>query len=273
MEKEKFELGNIQKTLLFPLWGRAIESKKEKPLFVDNTAIRIIQDIDYDFSKFSKELSYISKLGWVVRSLLIDKIITQFIAKHPKATIVDIGCGLDTTFERIDNGLIRWYDLDMPEIIELRKKYFKESERRQFISSSFLDLEWLNNLIIDDNLLFISAGVFYFFAEKEIKLFIQRIASLFPDCEVAFDASSPFGIKMANRMVIKKGGMDEKSFLKWGIKNAKEIELWDKKVSVVSEEAFFKKIRKAENFKNRIQLYFSDLTKIQYMIHLKINNE
>ena len=102
-KKEKIILGDIQKTLLFPLWGRAIESKKTDPLLVDNTAIRIIESIDYDFDIFKKGISDISQLGWVVRSLLIDRIITQFIAKHPKATIVDIGCGLDTTFDRIDH--------------------------------------------------------------------------------------------------------------------------------------------------------------------------
>jgi len=272
-KKEKIILGDIQKTLLFPLWGRAIESKKTDPLLVDNTAIRIIESIDYDFDIFKKGISDISQLGWVVRSLLIDRIITQFIAKHPKATIVDIGCGLDTTFDRVDNGLIRWYDLDLPDTIDLRKKFFRESERRTFIKGSFLDHEWLKKIIVDDNVLFISLGVFYFFDQENIKLFFQKLSETFGNCEIAFDTSSPFGIKLANKMVMKKGGMDEKSFLKWGINNAKEIEAWDKQIHVISEEPFFKNFRKRENLKLKVQLFFSDITKMQYMIHLKISNQ
>jgi len=270
INKEKIELGDIQKTLLFPLWGRAFESKKRDPLLVDNTAVNIIESLDYDFNKFTQELSCISQLGWVVRSMLTDKIIKQFLTKHPNATIVDIGCGLDTTFERVDNTLIRWYDLDLPDTIELRKKFFKETERRKFIPSSFLDSEWLNKIIVDDNVLFVSAGVFYYFEEDQIKSFFKRIIQVFPGSEIVFDASSPFGIKMANKMVLKRGGMDERSFLKWGIKHAKDIESWDKKIIVMSEKPFFKSIQTRVKLKSRIQLFFSDTTKIQYLIHLKI---
>jgi len=272
VKKEKIELGDIQKTLLFPLWGRAFESKKSAPLLVDNTAVNIIESIDYDFSKFAQELSSISQLGWVVRSLLTDKIIKQFITSHPKATIVNIGCGLDTTFERVNNGLIRWYDLDLPDTIELRKKFLKENERRRFISSSFLDSYWLNNLSIDDNVLFVSAGVFYYFEEEQIKSFLKRIVQMFPGSEIIFDAASPFGVKMANKMVLKKGGMDERSFLKWGIKNAKDLESWDERIIVLSAKPFFKNIQTRVKLKSRIQLFFSDMTKIQYLIHLKIRN-
>ena len=266
--KAKTDLGDIQKTLLLPLWGRAFESKKREPLLIDHTAIEIIEQIKYDFSAF-EGLSQISQLGWVVRSMIIDEVIRQFMEKHPKATIVDIGCGLDTTFDRIDNGSIRWYDLDLPDTIELRKRFFKESERRRFISSSFLDPEWLNTLIVDDNILFISAGVFYYFKEEQIKSFFQRIADMFPGSEIVFDASSPFGVKMANRMVIKNSGLDEKSFLTWGIKRSEDLGSWDNRILVLKEMPFFKNIKKRLPYKTRIQLSFSDMFRVQYMIHLK----
>jgi O-methyltransferase involved in polyketide biosynthesis len=269
-DKIKIELGDIQKTLLLPLWGRAVESSKSSPLLLDQAAVRIIESIDYDFSKFYQGLSVISQLGWVVRSVLLDEIIKRFIAVHQEGTIVDIGCGLDTTFERVDNGTIRWYDLDLPDTIELRKKFFKESERRKFIVSSFLDPDWLNTLEITDNVLFVSAGLLYYFKEEQIRLFFRKIASMFPGSELAFDASSPFGVKMANKMVLKKGGMDEKSILKWGIKNSKEIELWDDRIEVISEIPFFKTIRTGKRLKTRILLSFSDITRIQLMIHVKI---
>jgi O-methyltransferase involved in polyketide biosynthesis len=272
-EKMKIELGNIQRTLLLPLWGRAVETQKKEPLLVDKTAVEIVEQIACDFSAISKDLSVISLLGWIRRSLLIDKAIKQFIEKHPKATIVNIGCGLDTTFERIDNGTIRWYDLDMPDTIELRRKFIQENERGQYIASSFLDYDWLNRLIIEDNILFIAAGVFYYFEEFQIKDFLHKIADLFPGSEIVFDATSPIGVKMANKMVIKNSGMDEKSFLKWGLKSSKTLQLWDSRIHILNEDLFFKSAKNGHDLKTKIGLLISDIFKMQYMIHLRIKNK
>ncbi len=269
-EKVKIELGNIQKTLLLPLWGRAEETQKKEPLLVDITAVEFVGKIDCDFSAMSKDLSPVSLYGWIRRSLLIDKVIKQFLEKHPKATIVNIGCGLDTTFERIDNGTIRWYDLDMSDTIELRRKFVRETERRKFIASSFLDFDWLNNLIIDDNILFIAAGLFYYFEESQIKDFLHKIADLFPVSEIVFDAASPIGVKMANKMVIRRSGMDEKSFLKWGIKSSSTIQSWDDRIIILSEVSLFKHAKKGHVIKTKIGLLLSDIFKMQYMIHIKI---
>lgn len=263
-------LGNVQRTLLLPLWGRALETQKKEPLLRDRTAVDIIDKIDFDFSTIAANLSEISQLGWIVRSLLIDRIIGRFLEKYPRATIVNIGSGLDTTFERIDNGLIRWYDLDLPDAIELRKEFIAESERRKFISASFLDDSWLDLLPIADNILFIAAGVFYYFEELQIKGFFKKIADRFPGSEIAFDASSPAGVKMANKMVIKNSGLDEKSFLKWGLKSAAEIQSWDSRIEVLAEDLFFKNVGRDMDFRTKFGTWLSDLLKMQYLVHLRI---
>jgi O-methyltransferase involved in polyketide biosynthesis len=158
--------------------------------------------------------------------------------------------------------------LDLPDVIELRREFIHENERREFIASSFLDDAWLHQLKIEDNILFIAAGVLYYFEEYQIKGFFKKIADLFPESEMVFDASSPLGIKMANKMVIKNGGMDETSFLKWGLKNAKEIRLWDHRIEILEEYPLFKNMRKA--FKNKMGAWMSDTFKMQYMVHLKV---
>jgi O-methyltransferase involved in polyketide biosynthesis len=94
------KLGSVQKTLLLPLWGRAVETGKSHPLLVDPTAARIIDLIDYDFSTIATNISFVSQLAWIARSLHIDRTIRRFLEEHPMATIVNLGCGLDTTFER-----------------------------------------------------------------------------------------------------------------------------------------------------------------------------
>jgi len=149
-DKIAVDLGNVQKTMLLPLWGRAVESKKDKPLLVDQTAVRIIDAVDYDFSALTDNLSDLTQMAWIMRSLCIDEAIRGFLEKCPSGTIVNIGCGMDTTFERVDNGTLLWYDLDLPDVIELRRQFIKETERRKFISTSFLDESWLNEIRVSE---------------------------------------------------------------------------------------------------------------------------
>ena len=265
--KLRLDLGDIQKTLLLPLWGRAVETQKDKPLLIDRTAVEIIEKIDYDFSTFTGNINEVTRMGWIIRSLHIDKTIKGFLEKHPEATIVNIGCGFDTTFNRVDNGLLKWFDLDMPDVIEARKLLIPERVRQKYISSSFLDEGWLETLKPEDNILFIAAGVLYYFEENLVKGFFIKIADIFPECKFIFDASSPLGIKMANKMVIKKSGMDERSFLKWGLKKASSLTFWDKRIEVLEEYPFFKE--ESKMFKNKFIVYLSDALKMQYMVHIK----
>jgi O-methyltransferase involved in polyketide biosynthesis len=270
LEKIVIKLGDVQKTLLLPLWGRALETQKKEPLLKDKTAVEIIDKIDYDFSTITANISEISQIGWIMRSLLIDGIIQGFLEKHPKATVVNIGSGLDTTFERIDNGLIHWYDLDLPDVIQLRKEFIRENDRRKFLSGSFLDDQWLDQLRIEDNILFMAAGVFYYFDESQMRGFFKKITGKFPGSEIVFDATSPIGVKMANRMVIKNSGLDENSYLKWGLKSAKEIQNWNSGFEVLGEYLFFRNLKKSIKFKTKLGTLMSDLFKMQYMIHLKL---
>lgn len=266
--KIDIKLKNTQETLLLPLWGRAVETQKKEPLLVDKTANDIIDRIDYDFSTITKNITEMSRIGWIARSLIFDQVINNFLKEHPQATIVNIGCGLDTTFERVDNGTIYWYDLDLPDVIELRRQFMKEDNRRKFIESSFLDYNWLNELQIKDNVLFAAAGVFYYFEEYQIKEFFIKIADLFPGCEIIFDATS--SVDMANKMVLKRSKIAGESLLKWGLKNAKTLESWDERIESIQEYPMFKNIRSHITFKNKMTTFISDLFNMQYVVHVKM---
>jgi O-methyltransferase involved in polyketide biosynthesis len=265
-------LGKVQQTLLLPLWGRAKESQKTNPLLVDTAAIKLIDTIDYDFSRMAKGLDEISQLGWIFRCINIDKTIQHFLEKRPKATIVNLGCGLDTTFERVDNGALRWYDLDLPDVIELRSRLIPAAERRKHIASSAFDTGWFDEIVVQDHVFFIAAGVLYYFDEEEIKKLFLHIADRFPGSEIVFDATSPFGVKMANRMVIKRSGMDEESFLKWGLKSARHIEQWDRRLTVVGTYPYFSGVhiaKKGIGLRLRVKMALFNFFKTSYMIHLR----
>jgi O-methyltransferase involved in polyketide biosynthesis len=269
-EKFAVELGNVQRTMFLPLWGRAYESKKEKPLLVDKTALAIIEAVDFDFSTIAKNISGLSQAAWIMRSLYVDDAVRAFLAAYPGATVVNIGCGMDTTFDRVDDGALLWYDLDLPDVIRLRRQFIPETERRRTITASFLDEGWLREISVLQNVLFIAAGVFYYFDEKDVRGFLVRLADRFPGSEIVFDVSSPYGVKVANRMVIQNSGLDERSFLIWGLKDPKTILSWDPRFRLVSVDYYFGARGRSLDLGTRLFGMLSDLLKIQYMLHLKM---
>lgn len=269
-EKIAVQLGNVQKTLLLPLWGRAMETGKSEPLLVDKTAVEVMEKIDYDFSTISAGISPMSQYAWIMRSRYTDGVIKDFLKRHPAGTIVNIGCGLDTTFERVDNGTLRWYDLDLPDTIDLRGKFIPETDRRTYISSSFLEEDWLEKIEVNDGLLFVSAGVFYYFTEPEIRTFFTRLAGRFPGSELVFDACSAFGIKTANELVIKRGGLDEKSYLVWSLEKAEDLEKWDPRYTVLETLYYYRGNRKILPLNIWLIGLFADSKNIQYMIHMRL---
>ncbi len=268
--KAPLQLENVQKTLLLPLWGRAVETQKKKPLLHDPAAAEIIGKIDYNFSRIALYMSPITRLAWIARSLLCDRTIRNFLRQHPSAAIVNIGCGMDTTFERVDNGTLSWYDLDLPPVISLRRELLREDVRRKFLATSFLDDGWFRQLNTDDGVMFIAAGVFYYFDENDIRKFFNRLADNFPDCEVLFDACSPLGVRVANRKVIESSGMGESARLRWGINSAKEIRRWDPRFVLVDEYPLFKYLNWRLKFREMAGTFFSDRLNIMFMAHLRL---
>ncbi|MBN1696731.1 MAG: class I SAM-dependent methyltransferase [Spirochaetales bacterium] len=269
-EKIVINIGSVQKTLLLPLWGRAVESKKENPRLIDRKAVEIIERIDYDFSVIAKNISFISQMAWVARSLHIDNVIRGFIQRNPDGAVVNIGCGLDTTYERMNNDGPFFYDLDLPDVTDLRENFFRDSKKRKTISCSFLETDWFRQIEKKGSVLFVAAGVFYYFSESELKKFLISLADHFVSCEMFFDAASPLGVRTANEKVLKSGGMDAGAMLSWGIKSGKEIESWDDRITLLDEFPMFRGFRKSYPFKIRYGLWLSDVLKIMSMVHLRI---
>ena len=241
-------------------------------MLVDKAAVQIIESLDYDFSTIAANTHVLSQLAWIMRSICIDKAITRFLKKYPNASIVNIGCGLDTTFERIDNGSVTWYDLDLPDVIDLRRTFMHETARRKFIASSFLEDAWLREIKRSEPMLFIAAGVFYYFEEPDIKAFLIKLANLFPGSEIVFDVSSPYGVKVANKMVIQNAGLDEKSNLKWGLERTQTLTTWDNRLKIVASYYYFRQRNARLPLKTRILGLISDFYRIQYLVHLRIGN-
>ncbi len=270
-QKISIKKGTVEETLVLPLWGRAYETQKKTPRLIDKKAVEIIKAIDYDFSEIEKTQG-MSQYGWVARSLHTDSMAREFIKKHPEATIVNIGCGLDTTFSRIDNGKILFYELDLPNVITLRKHFYEETDRHQIIASSFLETEWFEKINVRDGLLFLAGGVLYYFEEEQIKEFFIAAADYFKACDFYFDSLSPMGIKLGKKVVLKKGGMGVPLEGGWGLKRAQCLEQWDPRIKVIDAFPMSKDMKKGIPMNAKIMAAITDMLGVASMVHMRIES-
>jgi O-methyltransferase involved in polyketide biosynthesis len=271
IENTALPLKDVQETLLLPLWGRAIETKKNKPIFIDEKAVEIAKIIPYDLASFSKKLSRTAHLGFIARSIYYDNKIREFIRKYPEATIVNIGCGLDTTFDRIDNGKIQWIDLDLPEVIDFRKEYISESDRRVFISKSVFDTSWYNHIKNKNEIMFMIAGVLEYFSDSELKQLFNDFFNYCPGVEVLFDYCSEIGRKAMNKSLLKTTDLIRSARLIWSLDDISNITKINDHLSVIHNMTIYRELKKNFPFYIRLLLSYFDFWKISSLAHVKVN--
>lgn len=209
-------LHNVQETLLLPLWCRAQAALLDDVSFTDFQAVQLVRRLNYDFSKFRARIRRFYIMLLAARAKEQDEMIRSFIEKHPRAVIVNIGAGLDTSFYRVNNGTIRWYDLDVPGVIELRRILLPPNPQVCCIAKSIFDPKAFGKIAPpEDGILFLVSGVLMYFSEPEVRALFQDLTAGFPSCEIIFDALTPFGVLVANRMIRKSGISGAK--ICWGI--------------------------------------------------------
>lgn len=220
--RQKVELAQVPETMLMPLWARACQSRKRFGLLRDWKAVEVADAIDYDFRKFNGSVQ--SQIGCVLRTMQFDAWVDDFLARHPAGTVIDVGAGLNSRFERTDNGQARFFELDLPESMAVRKRFFEENDRRTHIAGSVLDDEWLETVRPTGGpYLIVIEGVLMYLSETEVRGLFAKIAETLPGSTVAFDSFSHRGI--AGRDRIKAMRQFDAQF-DWGIDVPRQIEAW-----------------------------------------------
>ena len=183
--KQRAQLGAVQQTLFIPLAARARETAKKRPVLRDPRAAELAASIDFDADRFGRGFGGIIM---VLRTAVYDFWVRQFLAGHPAGTVVELGTGLNTRFDRVDNGQVHWIDLDLPDTIELRSRFFTDTSRRRMIPSSVLSEEWLP--IVADSpgpYFFVTEGVLTYLPEQDVTQTLARLAARFPGARLALD--------------------------------------------------------------------------------------
>ena len=219
MNKEKVEITGVNETMFVPLYARALESKKPNHAFYDETAVRTIDSLDYDFEKHGK--NKMNMWGCAARTIIFDDEVEAYIEAHPECSVVNIACGLDDRFSRVDNGKIEWYNIDFEVVMEIRRKIITPCERVTEISGSALDFSWIDKIKNKKNVLVIAEGFLMYLDESEAKQLFDKIAESFENVELIIELMTSWMVK--NQKMHDTTKLTNSVF-KWGVEETKDFE-------------------------------------------------
>jgi O-methyltransferase involved in polyketide biosynthesis len=235
------DLSGVAKTLLITLYIRAIESQRPDALIKDERAEALVRQLDQESLQKTLALTDdFSRVAVILKGREFDRFAQDFLRRHPDAVVVHIGCGLDTRFERVcseqpDNGQVEWYDLDLPDVIELRRKLVGgEEARHHLLAGSVLDNAWLDTVSVHHQrpFLFLAEGVFMYFDEAQVKSLVLTLRDRFPGAELVFDAFSPF-MRWAHNFKVTRTGIG--AHLHWALKHGQDLERWSAGIRLLDE--------------------------------------
>jgi O-methyltransferase involved in polyketide biosynthesis len=265
--------------MLGPLWARAKYSQLYPKILSDTEAERLIQKVmanhteaESEFKAMDKFIDEFYGLIFLIRARTFDDAIKNFITKYPTASIVNIGCGLDTTFFRVDNHQIMWYNLDLPEAIAYRQKWLPESDRNCYIAKSVFDYSWFEkaNFNPEHGLFCIAGGLFHYFPENQVADLLSAMAEKFPGGELFFDMPSKLGIWIIKQRLRSYG--IQGITMHFGLGNpVRKIHEWSNCLQVLEWFPFFARISRKKKWKwrTRLMMWLNDWLGVSKFVHVQ----
>ena len=258
-------LQGVASTLLVPLACRALESTRSDAIISDPQAVEIYQSLGGS-KDFLMGMSGHDLFATVMRVRQFDTFARNFLVKHTGGLVVDIGCGLDTRFHRLDDGQMKWLGVDLPEVIALRRQWLPDSERCMTIAQSMLEISWLDEVArFNKPVIFLAEGVFPYFSTAEVKPLVTEMAVRFPAGELVFDAVSPSLSWFHNQTssVLKRSG----TRVRWDAKDPSELETWG--LHLLKRWFYFDKFEPRLKGANMIR-YIPPLAHATYILYYRL---
>ena len=234
----KIEKNTVQETLVIPLYGRKMCSELYPNLYYDETAIKLMDEIDYDFSALEKKSeSLMQRFGFLEAAMRQNDLafeVRDYLKTHPYAAVVNLGCGLDNTGRNCDNGKCKIYNLDFPSVIEARNELLPAGEREENIPCDLNDVSWFDKIDASSGAVFFAAGVFYYFLKDQVKALVSSMKNAFPGAVLTFDAANEKAVKLMLKTWIKDAEIKDVGAY-FAVSDAKnELSDWAENIKVSS---------------------------------------
>lgn len=240
MRCHPIEKNSIQETLVIPLYGRALCTRKFPQLFADQTAAELLEQIDYDFSALEQRsgglLQTFGALEVAMRQSDLAFEVREYLRAHPRAAVVNLGCGLDSTGRACDNGQCRIYNIDLPDVMTVREALLPAGERERNLAADLNDLSWFDAIDAptEDGAVFFAAGVFYYFRTEQVRALCAAMAERFPGGRLVFDAAGPTAVKLMLKTWVKQAGIRDVGAYFSVRDPARELSPWTDRIAVSS---------------------------------------
>ena len=244
--KYHIEKNTVQETLVIPLFGRLVCSERYPDLFRDPEAKRICDSLDYDFAEKRKKMESAAGLFGALevaqRQYDLRCEAEAYLKDHPKAAVVNLGCGLDDTVGACDNGVRLGYNLDFPDVIRIRDEILPAGEREENIGCDLNDFSWMDRIDASEGAVFFAAGVFYYFKTEDVKRLFREMAGRFPGAVLAFDSCNARGAKMMRSTWLKEAGITDVSAF-FSLEDEKDLVEWSDRFRSVSAKSYMRGYR------------------------------
>ena len=244
--KYHIEKNTVQETLVIPLLGRLVCSEHFPELFSDPEAKRICDCLDYDFAEKRKKMESAAGLFGAIevaqRQYDLRCEVEDYLKDHPKAAVVNLGCGLDDTFRKCGNGLFRGYNIDLPDVIRVRNDLLPAGEREQNLAFDLNDLSWMDRIDGTNGAVFYAAGVFYYFKTGDVKKLFHAMAERFPGAVLVFDSCNERGAKLMRKTWLKEAGITDVSAF-FSLEDELELLGWSDRFSSVTAKSYMRGYR------------------------------
>jgi O-methyltransferase involved in polyketide biosynthesis len=183
VRREKAGLSGVPETMLWTLHNRASEARRSDTYLPDPACVSIYESIDYD---------YVRSFGrpddsHPMRSRIFDDAVRPWMARHPGGTVVELACGLETQFQRVDDGMVRWLCVDVADAIRLRERFLTPTERCRYSAGSALELAWMDEVDGARGVFVTAQGLFMYLEERDVRRLVTAVIERFPGVELMFD--------------------------------------------------------------------------------------
>lgn len=265
------DLTEVSETLFVPLMGRIYAAKHHKDVLYDEKTLALADDLPPEANIGGQdEYTYLAS---ATRSKNMDHYVQEFLLHHPSGVVINVGCGLECIYDRVDNGEALFFELDLPEVLELRSKYFPAQERDRYLPYSMFDYRWQDEVKAASTgpYLVVAAGLFYYFKEEQVIDFIEHLDNL-DKTELVFEICSSAGLKVSQRYMKKMGKEDAEMFFA-----VDDVTKFVKRLNInaeLIEERHYYSLTKLSNsisLTTKMKMIFSDAFNMVKMIHISIN--